>query len=152
MMRTQPDESPPDARFRSRSESKLGRRSFDWDARSSLLIERVDDVEGAGETETEEGPAFGGGGGGSPPPATTQAPPPATTQAPPPPATTAPSTGACPEGQVRCDSEKSWSMCGSGYWQSMGAVPGGMVCRNGAIVAARKRAVHNKGRWQHRSL
>ncbi|KAI5890859.1 uncharacterized protein SCHCODRAFT_02508642 [Schizophyllum commune H4-8] len=93
-----------------------------------------------------------GGGGGSPPPATTQAPPPATTQAPPPPATTAPSTGACTEGEVRCDSEKSWSMCGSGYWQSMGAVPGGMVCRNGAIVAARKRAVHNKGRWQHRSL
>ena len=64
MMRTQPDESPPDARLRSRSESKLGRRSFDCDARSSLLIERVDDVEGAGETETEEGPAFGGGGGG----------------------------------------------------------------------------------------
>lgn len=64
MMRTHPEESAPDARFRSLSESKLGRRSFDCDDPWSLLIDRVDDVEGAGETETEEGPAFGGGGGG----------------------------------------------------------------------------------------
>ena len=64
MMRTQPEESPPDTRFRSLSDSKLGPRSFECDERSSLLIVRVDDVDGAGETETEEGPAFGGGGGG----------------------------------------------------------------------------------------
>lgn len=64
MMRTHPDESPPDTRFRLLSESKLGRRSFGCDERSSLLTDRVDDVEGEGETETDEGPAFGGGGGG----------------------------------------------------------------------------------------
>ncbi|KAL1743048.1 hypothetical protein HDZ31DRAFT_41793 [Schizophyllum fasciatum] len=100
------------------------------------------------------GSSSGGGGGGSPPPpATTAPPPPANTQAPPPPATTPPSTGACTEGEVRCDGEQAWSMCGSGRWQSMGAVPGGMACRNGAIVAARRRAVQShRGRWQQRAL
>ena len=40
-------------------------------------------------------------------------------------------------------------MCGSGYWQSMGAVPGGMVCRDGQIVVARKRDVHHRS-WASR--
>lgn len=64
IMRTHPEESPPDPRLRSPSESKLGRRGFVCSSRSSLLIDRIDEVEGAGETDTDEGPAFGGGGGG----------------------------------------------------------------------------------------
>ncbi|KAL1703973.1 hypothetical protein EV121DRAFT_206787 [Schizophyllum commune] len=55
-----------------------------------------------------------------------------------------PSTGdSCTEGAIRCDSASEWSQCGSGTWQSEGAVPGGMTCKDGAIVpaGARRRAV-----------
>lgn len=38
------------------------------------------------------------------------------------------------EGEMRCDSATSWSMCGSGIWQNMGSTAGGMKCANGAMV------------------
>ncbi|KAL1726000.1 hypothetical protein EV714DRAFT_220189 [Schizophyllum commune] len=66
-----------------------------------------------------------------------------------------PSTGgdSCTEGAIRCDSASSWSQCGSGTWQSEGAVPGGMTCKDGAIVpaGARRRAVSaHKRHWGSR--
>ncbi|KAL1709289.1 hypothetical protein EV121DRAFT_267296 [Schizophyllum commune] len=68
-------------------------------------------------------------------------------------ATTSAASGACTEGEIRCDSETTWSECGSGYWQSMGSVPGGMACRDGQIVVARKRALQShKRHWQSRAL
>ncbi|KAL1712454.1 hypothetical protein EV715DRAFT_213621 [Schizophyllum commune] len=66
-----------------------------------------------------------------------------------------PSTGgdSCTEGEIRCDSASSWSQCGSGAWQSEGAVPGGMTCKDGAIVpaGARRRAMSaHKRHWGSR--
>ena len=76
-------------------------------------------------------------------PATTSAPP-ASTSAP------AGGDGACTAGEVRCDSESTWSQCGSGAWISMGAVPGGMVCKDGQITAAaRKRSLNLKSHRRH---
>ncbi|KAI4520094.1 hypothetical protein K525DRAFT_204522, partial [Schizophyllum commune Loenen D] len=68
-------------------------------------------------------------------------------------ATTSAASGACTEGEIRCDSETTWSECGSGYWQSMGSVPGSMACRDGQIAVARKRALQShKRHWQSRAL
>ncbi|KAF8243561.1 hypothetical protein K440DRAFT_589428 [Wilcoxina mikolae CBS 423.85] len=56
------------------------------------------------------------------------------------PATEAPSNGSgCPEGKVYCNSDNTWSMCGSGYIQKMGPVPSGMKCTNGQFSAAKVR-------------
>lgn len=53
-------------------------------------------------------------------------------------ATTAPvaASGTCVEGQIYCHDNGTWSMCGSGYVQNMGAIPAGMQCKDGAFSAA----------------
>ncbi|TRM55652.1 hypothetical protein BD626DRAFT_576902 [Schizophyllum amplum] len=58
----------------------------------------------------------------------------------------------CTEGAVRCDTDTTWSECGSGLWQSQGSVPGGMTCKDGAIVPlSRKRAMSShKRHWASR--
>lgn len=48
----------------------------------------------------------------------------------------------CVEGTVICNSDGTWSQCGSGYVQNMGKVAGGMVCTDGKIHSANgKRAL-----------
>jgi len=50
------------------------------------------------------------------------------------PDTPASGTG-CPEGKVYCNSDNTWSMCGSGYIQKIGTIPPGMQCVNGEFSA-----------------
>jgi len=84
------------------------------------------------------------GGSGSPAPSPTTAPAPVTsTPAPAPaptytPTSTTPTSsgGACTEGEIVCNSNGTWSQCGSGMLQLQGAVPPGMACVNGAFQAA----------------
>ncbi|KAL1746870.1 hypothetical protein HDZ31DRAFT_33191 [Schizophyllum fasciatum] len=40
------------------------------------------------------------------------------------------------EGETRCDSETTWSVCGSGLWQNMGSTAAGMKCVNGSMALA----------------
>jgi hypothetical protein len=57
-------------------------------------------------------------------------------------ATSVAAEGTCVEGAITCNSDGTWSMCGSGYVQNMGAVAAGMKCENGAFYAANsKRSV-----------
>lgn len=42
--------------------------------------------------------------------------------------------GACTEGEVTCNSDGTWSMCGSGRVQNMGKTAAGMVCKDGKMV------------------
>ncbi|KAL1704680.1 hypothetical protein EV121DRAFT_259339 [Schizophyllum commune] len=37
------------------------------------------------------------------------------------------------EGETRCDSTTTWSVCGSGIWQNMGSTAAGMKCVNGSM-------------------
>lgn len=57
---------------------------------------------------------------------------------PPPPAATI-ATSASGEAYVRCDSTSTWSLCGDGVCTFMGLVPTGTVCRDGRMVAERRR-------------
>ncbi|KAL7276828.1 hypothetical protein RUND412_000169 [Rhizina undulata] len=44
------------------------------------------------------------------------------------------SGGACTEGVITCNADGTWSLCGSGINQKMGAAPAGTTCKNGAFV------------------
>lgn len=62
-------------------------------------------------------------------------------------------SGSCVEGTVTCSADgKTWSLCGSGTNQNMGAVAPGMQCVNGQMTAASKRSVrfsHEHRRRHH---
>jgi len=57
------------------------------------------------------------------------------------------SGAACQEGKITCNSDGTWSMCGSGMNQNMGKVPGGETCANGAIT--KRGSGHRFGRRRH---
>ncbi|KAL7266110.1 hypothetical protein RUND412_011357 [Rhizina undulata] len=47
---------------------------------------------------------------------------------------TSSSSGTCVEGKITCNSDGTWSMCGSGINQNMGDVAAGMTCSDGAMT------------------
>jgi len=57
------------------------------------------------------------------------------------------SGAACQEGKITCNSDGTWSMCGSGMNQNMGKIPGGETCANGAIT--KRGSGHRFGRRRH---
>jgi hypothetical protein len=71
-----------------------------------------------------------------------------------PPVNSPPAGGACTEGQVTCNSDGTWSLCGSGYLQNMGPLASGTVCKDGAISkrsAIRFSAAHLNRRRHHKA-
>jgi hypothetical protein len=64
---------------------------------------------------------------------------------------TPPSGGACTEGAVTCNSDGTWSLCGSGMLHKMGPLASGTKCDNGAISkrSVRFSAAHTNRRRHH---
>lgn len=111
-----------------------------------------DDEEHPGNNEGGEGEEGAAPPANKPPvvePPTTTAPPTTTTSATAPiekpdnsnngppanaPAPTAPPSGSCTEGEVVCNSDGSWSQCGSGRLWNMGGSGAGRICKEGKIM------------------
>jgi hypothetical protein len=58
----------------------------------------------------------------------------------------------CIEGTVTCNSDNTWSQCGSGRNQVIGPVPAGLTCVNGAIVQSptyAKRSIRFSTKHKH---
>ncbi|KAL7269744.1 hypothetical protein RUND412_007580 [Rhizina undulata] len=53
-------------------------------------------------------------------------------------ATTTTEAACSDEGAITCNSDGTWSMCGSGLLQNMGNVAAGMTCTNGTFTRARR--------------
>ncbi|PWW76945.1 Lytic polysaccharide monooxygenase [Tuber magnatum] len=49
-----------------------------------------------------------------------------------------PAGGACVEGAIVCNADRTWSQCGSGRLQNMGPVAPGMACKNGVFDRQRR--------------
>jgi len=94
-------------------------------------------------------PTYSPPAGGASPPAPVAAP-----VTPPTPATPPATGGACTEGAIICTSATTWSMCGSGKLQPMGATAAGMNCVDGKMVRAsakvRRRDIRFSGAHKRR--